>query len=65
VFLQAYYPFANFNEELNGASLKYHTKDFVIHNDHESLKHFKGQHKMNKRHATWMKYLEQFPYVIK
>ena len=24
-------------------------KEFVIHIDHESLKHLKGQHKMNKR----------------
>ena len=26
-------------------------KEFVIHTDHESLKHLKGQHKLNKRHA--------------
>ncbi|PKI58777.1 hypothetical protein CRG98_020836 [Punica granatum] len=25
--------------------------EFVIHTDHESLKHLKGQHKLNKRHA--------------
>ena len=26
-------------------------KEFVIHTDHESLKHLKGQNKLNKRHA--------------
>nr|KYP48877.1 Retrovirus-related Pol polyprotein from transposon 17.6 [Cajanus cajan] len=41
------------------------TKEFVIHIDHESLKYLKGQHKLNKRHAKWVEYLKQFPYVIK
>ena len=40
-------------------------KEFVIHTDHESLKHLKGQHKLNKRHARWMEFIETFPYVIK
>lgn len=40
------------------------SKEFVIHNDHESLKHLKGQHKMNKRHAKWVEFLETFPYAI-
>ena len=26
-------------------------KEFLIHTDHETLKHLKGQHKLNKRHA--------------
>ena len=38
-------------------------KEFVIHTDHESLKHLKGQHKLNKRHARWMEFVETFPYV--
>ena len=33
--------------------------------DHESLKYLKGQGKLNKRHTKWVKFLEQFPYVIK
>lgn len=37
----------------------------MIHSDHESLKYLKGQAKLNKRHAKWVKFLEQFPYVIK
>ncbi|CAA7046780.1 unnamed protein product [Microthlaspi erraticum] len=40
-------------------------KEFVIHTDHESLKHFKGQQKLNKRHARWAEFIETFPYVIK
>nr|KYP32028.1 Retrovirus-related Pol polyprotein from transposon 17.6 [Cajanus cajan] len=41
------------------------TKEFVIHTDHESLKYLRGQGKLNKRHAKWVEYLEQFPYIIK
>ena len=26
-------------------------KEFMVHTDHESLKHLKGQNKLNKRHA--------------
>jgi hypothetical protein len=40
-------------------------RKFVIHTDHESLKHLKGQGKLNKRHARWMEYIETFPYVIR
>jgi hypothetical protein len=39
-------------------------KEFVIHTDHESLKHLKGQHMVNKRHARWVEFIETFPYVI-
>jgi len=41
------------------------SKEFVIHSDHESLKFLKSQSKLNKRHATWVEFLELFPYVIK
>lgn len=40
-------------------------KEFVIHTDHESLKHLKSQQKLNKRHARWIEFIETFPYVIK
>ena len=40
-------------------------KEFVIHTDHESLKHLKGQGKLNRRHAKWMEFIETFSYVIK
>ena len=40
-------------------------KKFVIHADHESLKHLKGQGKLNRRQAKWVEFIETFPYVIK
>ncbi|KAL9260331.1 Retrovirus-related Pol polyprotein from transposon 17.6-like protein [Drosera capensis] len=38
---------------------------FVIHTDHESLKHLRGQDKLSTRHAKWVEFIETFPYVIK
>jgi uncharacterized protein YfbU (UPF0304 family) len=35
-------------------------KEFVIHTDHEYLKHLKGQHKLNRRHARWVEFIEMF-----
>ena len=40
-------------------------KEFVIHSDHESLKYIKSQGKLNKKHAKWVEFIEQFPYVVK
>jgi hypothetical protein len=40
-------------------------KEFVIHSDHESLKHIRGQAKLNKRHAKWVEFIETFPYSSK
>jgi len=40
-------------------------KEFVIHSDHKSLKHLKGQGKLRRRHAKWVEFIETFPYVIK
>jgi hypothetical protein len=40
-------------------------KEFVIHFDHESLKHISSQAKLNRRHAKWVEFIESFPYVIK
>ena len=40
-------------------------KEFSIHSDRGSLKYLKGQGKLNKRHAKWVEFLEQFPCVIK
>jgi hypothetical protein len=37
-------------------------KEFAIHIDYESLKHLKGQGKLNRRHRE---FIETFPYVIK
>jgi hypothetical protein len=40
-------------------------KEFVIHSDHESLKHLRTQNKLNRRHAKCAEFIESFPYVIK
>jgi hypothetical protein len=40
-------------------------KEFVIHSDHESLKHIRSQTNLNRRHAKWVEFIESFPYVIK
>jgi hypothetical protein len=40
-------------------------KEFVIHSDHESLKHLKGHLKLNRRHAKWCEFIESFPYIVK
>jgi RNase H-like domain found in reverse transcriptase/Reverse transcriptase (RNA-dependent DNA polymerase)/Integrase zinc binding domain/Integrase core domain len=40
------------------------SKEFVIHSDHDSLRHLKGQSKLNKRHAKWVEFIESFPYMI-
>jgi hypothetical protein len=40
-------------------------KEFVIYFDHESLKHIRGQAKLNKCHAKWVEFIETFPYIIK
>ncbi|KAF8048971.1 hypothetical protein N665_2339s0001 [Sinapis alba] len=41
------------------------SKEFVIHTDHETLKYFRGQTTLKKRHARWLEFVESFPYVIK
>jgi len=40
-------------------------KEFVIHIDHQSLKHLSCQGKLNHRHAKLVKFIKTFPYVIK
>ncbi|XP_042408307.1 uncharacterized protein LOC121997755 [Zingiber officinale] len=40
------------------------SKEFIIHMNHESLKHLKGQGKLNRRHARWIEFIEMFSYVI-
>ncbi|KAI4313094.1 hypothetical protein MLD38_037866 [Melastoma candidum] len=40
------------------------SQEFVIHTDHESLKHLKDQGKLNRKHTRWIQFIEMFPYVI-
>jgi hypothetical protein len=35
-------------------------KEFIIHSDHESLKHIIGQENLNKCHAKWVEFIETF-----
>jgi translation initiation factor IF-1 len=39
-------------------------REFILRTDHESLKHFKSQDKLDRRHGRWMEFIETFPYVI-
>jgi hypothetical protein len=39
--------------------------EFVIHYDHESLKHLKWQGKLSRRYAKRVEFFKTFPYVIK
>ncbi|XP_071914045.1 uncharacterized protein [Coffea arabica] len=40
-------------------------REFVLHTDHESLKHIKSQTKLSKRHARWVAFIDSFVFVIK
>jgi hypothetical protein len=40
-------------------------KEFIIHYDHESSKHIRGQIKLNKHHAKLIEFIETFSYIIK
>ncbi|XP_071909695.1 uncharacterized protein [Coffea arabica] len=40
-------------------------REFVLHTDHESLKHIKSQDKLSKRHARWITFIDSFTFVIK
>ncbi|WVZ80713.1 hypothetical protein U9M48_028170 [Paspalum notatum var. saurae] len=40
-------------------------REFIIHSDHEALKHIRTQTNLNCRHANWVEFIESFPYIIK
>nr|KAJ0212565.1 hypothetical protein LSAT_V11C400206610 [Lactuca sativa] len=39
-------------------------KQFVLHSDHQALKHINGQNKLNPRHAQWMPSQEDMPCLL-
>ena len=39
--------------------------DFVLYSDYQSLQHFKSQKHINKIHARWASYFEQFNFMIR
>ncbi|WVZ93568.1 hypothetical protein U9M48_039537 [Paspalum notatum var. saurae] len=79
VLLQEGKPVAYFSEKLSGANLRYSTYDKELYAlvplsmasrvynpfDHEALKHIRTQTNLNRRHATWVEFIESFPYIIK
>jgi hypothetical protein len=40
-------------------------REFIIHSDHEALKHIRTQTNLNRLHAKWVEFIESFPYIIK
>jgi hypothetical protein len=40
-------------------------REFIIHSDHEALKHIRTQTNLNRCHAKWVEFIESFPYIIK
>lgn len=40
-------------------------QEFVLHTDHEALKYMNTQKNLNRLHARWVTYLQQFTFVIK
>jgi hypothetical protein len=40
-------------------------REFIIHSDHEALKHIRTQTNLNLHHASWVEFIESFPYIIK
>ncbi|KAG7547458.1 Retrotransposon gag domain [Arabidopsis suecica] len=41
------------------------SRECVIHTDHETLQHLRGQTNLKRRHAKWLEFIETFPYIIK
>ena len=40
-------------------------KEFILHTNHEALKHLNSQATLNKRHAEWAVYLQQFNFNLR
>ncbi|GKA31233.1 RNA-directed DNA polymerase [Tanacetum coccineum] len=41
------------------------SNEFVLFYDHEALKFINGQHKLKSRHAKWVKFIQDFSFVIR
>ena len=37
----------------------------MLYSDHEALKFINHQHKLNRRHATWVEFLQAYNFIIK
>lgn len=40
-------------------------KEFILITDQEALKYINGQHKLNRRHAKWVAYLQEFTFSLR
>ncbi|KAE8729833.1 hypothetical protein F3Y22_tig00003151pilonHSYRG00058 [Hibiscus syriacus] len=40
-------------------------KEFSLFTDHEALKYINGQHKLSRRHAKWVAYLQEFTFMLR
>ena len=40
-------------------------RPFVLYSDHQALKYINGQHKLNRRHAKWVEFLQSFNFSYK
>jgi hypothetical protein len=40
-------------------------REFIIHSDHEALRHIRTQTDLNRRQASSVEFIESFPYIIK
>jgi hypothetical protein len=40
-------------------------KEFILITDHEAFKYIKCQHKLNRKHAKWVAYLQEFTFFLK
>jgi len=41
------------------------SQEFIIYSDHETLKYFNSQKKLNLRHSRWVEFLQDYTYVLK
>ncbi|GKV35062.1 hypothetical protein SLEP1_g43380 [Rubroshorea leprosula] len=41
------------------------SKEFILHSDHEALKHLNSQQKISRRHAAWSEFLQAYPFLLK
>lgn len=40
-------------------------QEFVPYSDHEALKHIRSQANLNRKHARWASFLEEYNFVLK
>ncbi|GKU89837.1 hypothetical protein SLEP1_g3923 [Rubroshorea leprosula] len=41
------------------------SKEFILHSDHEALKHLNSQQKISRQYAAWSEFLQAYPFLLK